>query len=383
MTAQKLKIGFDGKRALMNHSGLGSYSRNLLHGLVSNYPENEYVVYSPSEKAQFRELLDQMTNGHLVYQFPSVSRGKIRQALWRTYKLAEIAQSDKIDLYHGLSHELPSGLQKTGIPSVVTIHDLIFERYPSHYPWIDRLFYRKKIKEACETASRIVAISQRTQRDLEEFYHIDPSRVQVIYQSCEQEYKILKDQAHLMQVRDKYRLPEEYVLCVGSFVERKNQITLLKSIKFLRGETDIKVVLVGTGGRYEDRIRKFIKERGMQQSVIIISHCSTYDLSCIYQMAKVFVYPSLFEGFGIPIIEAMESGIPVITSNGSCFKETGGNACVYIDALNEKQLANEILGIIGSESNALNLVMRGKEHVANFSTDKIAKDYMALYRHIV
>jgi glycosyltransferase involved in cell wall biosynthesis len=383
MPHKPITIGYDAKRALMNHSGLGSYSRNLLMGLAHAFPENKYVLFSPKQKAEFRDAVDGMTNHQVSYIMPPEGSGKISGTLWRTYKIAKLAKAAGIDIYHGLSHELPVNIEKTGIRTVVTIHDLIFERYPGHYPFFDRLFYRKKIKEACDNADKIVAISEQTARDLLDMYQVDPKKLQVIYQGCDLVYNTEKSKEELEAVQLKYRLPKKFILCVGSFVERKNQLTLIKAMKFLKGETDYELVLVGKGGSYEEKIRRSIKHNDMQQMVHIISGCSTPELACIYRLAKIFVYPSLFEGFGIPIIEAMSSGTPVITSNGSCFKETGGDACIYVDAMNEKQLANELLLLSQQENTRQELIQKGFHHVKKFSQDKIARDYMNLYQAMI
>jgi glycosyltransferase involved in cell wall biosynthesis len=376
-------IGYDAKRALMNHSGLGSYSRNLLMGLTHAFPQNKYVLFSPKQKPEFREAVDFMTNHQATYVLPPEGTGKLGGTLWRTYKIANLAKAEGIQIYHGLSHELPSNIEKTGIRTLVTIHDLIFERYPSHYPFIDRLFYRKKIKEACEKADSIVAISEQTARDLLDMYQVNPKKLQVIYQSCDLVFSMDKSEEELMKVQEKFRLPKKFILCVGSFVERKNQLTLIKAMKFLKDETDYELVLVGKGGAYEEKIRRSIKHNDMQQKVHIINNCSTPELACIYRLSKIFVYPSLFEGFGIPIIEAMNSGVPVVTSNGSCFMETGGDACIYVDAMNEKQLANELLKLSQQDHLRQELIQKGFQHVKKFSQDKIAADYMRLYRSMM
>ncbi|MFW5756970.1 MAG: glycosyltransferase, partial [Tangfeifania sp.] len=170
-----MKIGFDAKRAFLNASGLGNYSRNTLNALKQYYPENNYTLFTPKVKA------DLFTN-HDQFQVVSPSqfyRGVLK-SVWRSFFLTGKIKKYSLDIFHGLSNELPSGIHKTDIPSVVTTHDLIFMRYPEFYKPVDRKIYFRKMKYACQAAAKIIAISRQTKNDVETFFQVPSEKVEVI-----------------------------------------------------------------------------------------------------------------------------------------------------------------------------------------------------------
>src|SRR5581483_8496685 len=173
-----MRIGYDAKRAFLNRTGLGNYSRWLIQSLALYHPQNHYYLYTPKLKP-----------GNNI-DFPSVVRtilpkSKLFTSWWRSSGIVQDLLRDKIDLYHGLSHELPAGIGKTGIKSVVTVHDLIFMRFPQYFSWINRVIYGAKLKYACQAADKIIAISDRTKQDIIELIGISPDKIEVVYQGCD------------------------------------------------------------------------------------------------------------------------------------------------------------------------------------------------------
>lgn len=371
-----MKIGFDAKRALLNHSGLGNYSRTLIKSFYSCYPENEYYLFTPKIIDSYNEELKNEKSEIIT---PSSFLDKNFHAYWRSYKIATASKSLALDIYHGLSHELPVGIERTGIKTIVTIHDLIFERFPDHYPYIDRISYRKKIQYACTIADAIVAISEQTKKDLISYYKIDEKKIQVIYQAYDSIFGNTTNDKHDYFVKHKYNLPEKFILHVGSYNKRKNHIKLLEAYKKIKDKTDTKLVLVGSGGSQEQTVRQYIHKNDLINNVVLIQKANNLDLSYIYKNAELLVYNSLFEGFGIPILEAFSSNIPVITSTGSCFEEVGGNACVYVDPIDENMLAEKLLYILDQPEIKKSLIEKGKNQLNVFKKDEIAKEYMNLY----
>ena len=371
-----MKIGFDAKRALLNHSGLGNYSRTLIKSFYSCYPNNEYYLFTPKVNDNYlNELLFDKSE---IIQ-PSSFLEKNFHAYWRSYKLATTSKNLSLDIYHGLSHELPVGIERTGIKTIVTIHDLIFERFPEQYPYIDRISYRKKVQYACSIADKIVAISEQTKQDLIAFYKVDESKITVIYQSYDIIFDNAVDEKTDFYIKHKYNLPEKYILHVGSYNKRKNHIKLLEAYKLIKDQTNTKLVFVGSGGSEEQSIRQYIHKNGLLNNVILIQKANNLDLSYIYKNATILVYNSLFEGFGIPILEAFASHIPVITSTGSCFEEVGGEAAIYVEPFDEKSLAYKIIEIIDNKVMIDSLIEKGKLQLLKFQKNEIAKEYMNIY----
>ena len=180
-----MRLGFDGKRATQNFRGLGNYSRGLIEGLL-DYSEEDLFLYSPpvsDERA--KKWLQQNNNQRLCLKGPGLLLEKSVQAFWRSFSITGDLKNDKLDLYHGLSHEVPFGIKALPIKAVVTIHDLIFLRYPEFFPFIDRLTYKQKFSYAGKNSDLVIAICEQTKRDLIEFLGVDEKKIKVHYQSCD------------------------------------------------------------------------------------------------------------------------------------------------------------------------------------------------------
>jgi len=284
-----------------------------------------------------------------------------------------------IDIYHGLSNEIPFGLKKTNIKSVVTIHDLIFMRYPEFYNPIDRKIYERKFRFACENANCVVAISEQTKLDIISFLKIPEEKIKVLYQGCDQRFQKLIESEQLEQVKQKYSLPEKYILYVGTVEERKNLLSVVKALK--EGNFDITLVVVGKQTDYADKVKQYIHDTGLE-NVYFLSNVPNDDLPALYQMAKIFVYPSVFEGFGIPILEALYSKVPVISSKGSCFSEAGGPGTIYINPVNSDEIANAIKRILSDEDLYNIMIEQGYKYAQSFNHDKLSARLNNLYKEI-
>lgn len=283
-----------------------------------------------------------------------------------------------IQIFHGLSGEIPVGLKETSIKSVVTIHDLIFIRYPELYKKIDRTVYHKKFKYACEHADQIVAISEQTKLDICEFFHIPEDKIKVIYQGCHESFKSIKTEEEKKDLRIKLGLPKDFILNVGTIESRKNALSIVKAIV----DKDIPLVIVGKPTAYAKEIQEFITLKGMQDRVIFLQGLSMQELSVLYRIAKIFVYPSIFEGFGIPIIEALYSGTPVITTASGVFPEAGGPSSYYVNPHDIDQLSDAIDTILDSPVLQEEMSKKGLEYARQFNDDTLANQWMNLYRQL-
>jgi glycosyltransferase involved in cell wall biosynthesis len=384
-----MKIGYDAKRAFHNFTGLGNYSRTLIETLTTHFPENEYHLFTPK--------LNDIPRVTKVTQHPSVkvhlpSRflEKKLPAVWRSYSICNDIEKSGIQIFHGLSHELPLSMPPK-IRSVVTIHDLIHERYPSFYPFIDRKIYSFKFKKACQQADIVVAISEQTKRDIIDFYKIEPTKIQVIYQSCD---PIFYKNRHLLEasgykqsinsdIAKKYNLPPNFLLYVGTVNERKNLLGLVKALKSLENQQDIHLVAIGNGGSYFQKVKKYVADAGLQKRVCFIPKIDFTDLPTIYKLARIFVLPSFFEGFGIPIIEALWSGTPVISGIDSCFAEAGGTDSIYINPHDTEALAAAINRVWHDDNLRSEMILRGCNFVQKFSDKQIGDDWGKLYSRLL
>jgi glycosyltransferase involved in cell wall biosynthesis len=383
-----MKIAFDAKRAYQNGTGLGHYSRTLISSLATNFPAHHYYLCAPKLTARFD--VASFDNVHNIT--PATFLSKKLKAVWRSNWVKRDLLNEGIDLYHGLSHEIPAGIQNTGIKTVVTIHDLIFERYPEQYNWIDVQIYRRKFKYACEHADLVIAISQQTKDDIIQFYKIPQEKIIICYQSCNPSFSLQVSDEEKQLVKARYQLPEKFFLYVGSIIERKNLLNICKALLQLKHTLEIPLVVIGEGDDYEKQVKRFIADNELQKQVVFLSenpssslpsYKSAADFPAIYQQAICMIYPSVFEGFGIPVLEALWSRVPVITSNVSCLPETGGDAAYYIDPTNPAEIAEGMLKIVYDEVLVSAMKDKGWQHAQKFTPAKCAADVMQVYLRLV
>lgn len=371
-----MKIGFDAKRAFLNYTGLGNYSRDSIRILGSHFPQHDYHLYTPEAAANERlSFIENKKQYHI--HTPNTFLGKTFKGLWRSVQLSKVLAQDKITLFHGLSHELPRGIERTGVRTVVTIHDLIFIRYPHLFKAVDRTIYLKKFTHACEVADHIIAVSEQTKADLINFLAVPAEKISVIYQGCHQVFQKELDNDFKNKVKTEHQLPESYLLSVGTIEERKNLLTILKALPKSQH-----LVIVGNGKAYKDRCLSYIKEQQLEEQVTFLSGLSLKELAAVYQGADILIYPSLFEGFGIPILEALFSKTPVITTEGGCFSEAGGPHSYYIKPTDSTALRSAILEIQSDNTLRESMIKHGLEHAKQFTDDKIAERLMNLYLSI-
>jgi glycosyltransferase involved in cell wall biosynthesis len=368
-----MKIGFDGKRAANNFTGLGNYSRTLISQLASLFPEHQYFVYTEklNQKPQITSFFQQSSI------FLRLRLNSSKKFLWRSFGIKKQLKEDGIDLFHGLSYEIPIGLNKQSIKSVVTIHDLIYLRFPQYYNFFDRLIYDWKSKYGCLHAGRIVAISDRTKLDIIEFYNIDPNKIEVIYQSCDEAFQIPLSREVKKEVLDKYSLPDKFILNVGTIEPRKNLLLIINALKEV--QEDYKLVVIGKHQPYALLVKERIKALNLMHRVTFLEGLPFSDLPAIYQSATAFIYPSIYEGFGIPIIEALYSQTPVIAATGSCLEEAGGPDSIYVNPNDHQALSSQINKVISNSDLRAKMKEAGYTYVQKFNNHLLAQQMMQCY----
>ncbi len=369
-------LGFDAKRFFHNKTGLGNYSRDLIRILVQYHPENSYLLYNPKPKKIDRIPVD----GKIIIEhLPESKKDKKLSSLWRLFSISTQIKKDKVDLYHGLSGEIPIGLNKSHVKTVVTIHDLIFMRYPNLYSFFDRKIHYYKFKYAANKADLVIAISEQTKKDIITYLNINPNKIKVIYQGCAPIFKEEISAEFIEFTRNKYLLPTNFILNVGTIEKRKNVLSVIKAIK----EIDTQLVIIGKKTAYFNEINTFISENKLQNKVIFLENVELKELASIYRMASVFIYPSVFEGFGIPIIEALYSKTPVITSKGGCFSEAGGENSIYIEALNTEEIKVKLEEVLANPEKREAMKQKGHEFVQKFNDENIATEWIETYHEVM
>lgn len=370
-----MKVGYDAKRIFHNNTGLGNYGRDVIRILHQYSNIKEFVLYNTKPSNQDRAV----PPSRISIKYPSSFIGKLISSLWRIILVTKQIKNDSVSLFHGLSGEIPRKLKRNNIPSIVTIHDLIFISHPKFYNITDRIIYTKKFSYAAKNANHIIAISEQTKRDIIEYLKIDANKISVVYQGCNEAYKKTYNQDAKDYIKKKYSLPQEFVLNVGTLQERKNVLSIVKAIK----GTTRNLVLIGSEKKYAEKIHVYIGEHQMQSQVIFLKDIPVEDLAIIYQLSTLFCYPSLCEGFGIPIIEALFSKVPVIASEGNCFPEAAGPNSIYVNPNDNNALKQKIETLFTNPELRKSIAEKGHQYAQKFNDAIVAKNIFNVYKSVV
>lgn len=371
-----MRIGYDAKRIVSNGTGLGSYGRTLINSIAALDTDDELLLYAPDEGND--ALRGQVRLRHGVRFAFSKRHNGLTKSLWRSHGIVEDLARDGVNLYHGLSGELPIGLRKAGIPGIVTIHDLIFMRHPEYYHAIDAWIYKRKFFQTLGEADRIIAISERTRQDIIELGGFPQERIDLVYQSCDTRYRLPRSEDELQKVHAEYDLPPRYLLNVGTVEERKNVLLAVKAMEKL--PEDLSLIIVGRQTKYAEKVKRYVRRLGLDGRVRFLQGIPNAVLPAIYQMAEAFVYPSRYEGFGIPIIEAIQSGLPVVAATGSCLEEAGGPDNFYVDPDDAEALRDALLKAIALRDR---IVPKAQEYIRRFENGDVARQVLECYQKIL
>lgn len=369
-----MRIGFDAKRMFHNNTGLGNYARNTIRNLIKYHPELSPVLFTPDVHPEWEWLAE-------YYKDILVQGPKLFPRIWRTVGMKQPMMDKNISIYHGLSSELPYIPSENRPYFVVTIHDLIFIQYPEYYPLIDRTIYRQKMRSACKRADKIIATSEVTKRNIIDIFEIRPDKISVIYQDCSEIYQ---EQRNSVEHPDlQARTPETFLLCVASFEKRKNHINLLKAFKQVRDQVDYKLVLAGRPkDTYEDVV-SFIEENNLTADVIMFDDLSDSEIKQLMDQARAFVFPSIYEGFGIPVLEALYGQNVILTSENSSMEEVAGDAGIYFDPMSVDSIADKLLMALPSNKTFTKAWESIPERLNRMSPGRITSELYDVYRAIL
>jgi glycosyltransferase involved in cell wall biosynthesis len=307
-----MNIGFDAKRAFLNATGLGVYSRNLILNFVKLYPQNQYFLFSPKIISGFAEKSDNLN---------IITPDFKNRLFWRTAGIAADIRLNNIDIYHGLSNEIPLVLNpKTKY--ITTIHDTIWLKYPNQYSPIDRKIYSLKFAHACKKSKFIVATSEMTARDIEYYGKIKSSKIKIIYQSGNP----------ILKANEQAIISDQYLLYISSFETRKNHLYLIHEFSKISKNNSLKLILAGKPGNTLQEVKDTIKRLNLENKIILLESVTEQEKATLLKHCLAFIYPSLYEGFGIPLLEAMQQGCKLILNELPVFKEIARNKALYFDA---------------------------------------------------
>jgi glycosyltransferase involved in cell wall biosynthesis len=297
--------------------------------------------------------------------------------------MGKAASRDGVQIFHGLSAELPYRVDKIKprMKTIVTVHDLIYKRYPELYGTIDRQIYFSKLKYACKVADRIIATSACTMRDIVNYCGVTSEKIDVVYQGVSQAYYNVPTALEKEFVRNTYGLPESFILYVGTIEQRKNLMVLAQALRLL--PESVSVVAIGRRTPYAEEVERYVERGGVSKRFKMLEGVPFRHLPTIYKMASLFVYPSRFEGFGIPIVEALVSGVPVIACTGSCLEEAGGPASIYVSPDDPSGLAKQIETLMNHPDRRNEMIKAGRDYAIRFTPTAIADALLKVYDNVL
>lgn len=374
-----LHLAVDGKRYFRNTSGLGRYSRTLVNALLAENHRHELrmTLFKPPGESPFAAPaapnLETITAAHAM-------GGDLGSALWRFYTLPRILDRSGYGIFHGPSHVLP---RRSSCPMVVTVLDLIFLRYPEYFPLWDRNYYRHIFRKSARRADHIISISEATKADLVDRFNIPEEKISVIYPAFDDVFQPLAED-RLETVRRQYQLPKTYLLYVGTIEPRKNILRTAQAFDRLlsagRIPSTSEFLVVGSKGWFYKEILTGIAALDHRERIRLTGPIYGEDLAGVYQLAQAMAYPSEFEGFGYPVLEAMRLGTPVLTGNISSLPEAGGDAAILVDPTSVEEIADGIERLLTDEDLRRECIDRGYAHAEGFSPEVMAAETLAVYR---
>lgn len=374
-SSEKLIIAFDAKRLFHNFTGLGNYSRTLVKNLQTYFPQHEYHLFTPGIK------INEETSYFLDTEKFTIHTPENWSPFWRTLGIAHQINQLNPHIFHGLSHEIPFGINR-GIKKIVSFHDLIYEKYPQQFGWWDRNLYHLKYKNSAKRTDYLLAISESTSQDLQAIYNTQLSRIKVIYQSCHERFQKHEEVEESMP-RSIANL-KDYYLYVGSIIERKGLLQCVLAYALIPKSARKPFVVIGKGEKkYLSKVLDMIKYHQLEDFFFFVDSISNPALVNVYDRCFCLVYPSIYEGFGIPIIESLFRRKPVITSDISSLPEAAGPGAVLIDPFSPKDIAQAMYWLHDQDLYTT-LAEKGFTYVAtHFSAENTAKQLMEFYSEIL
>ena len=372
-----MPIYIDVSAAAHRRAGLGRYAHSLALALDAGYPGQLALFYNRDRDCRPLAGLEALP-------VRTVSAG---YKPWRmVVYLGQLARVgfDRLlpdaRLFHAAEHLLP---HFRGVPTVLTVHDLIFRLFPEHHKPLNYWYLNLTMPLYCRRAGAIIAISESTRRDLIAYFHIEASRITVVHEAAAPHFRPAAP-AQIEAVRARYGLPGRYLLHVGTLEPRKNLVRLLEALHLLRrGGLDAPLVLVGAKGWLYEGFFRRLEELGLERAVSLLGYVPDEDLPALYAAATACVLPSVYEGFGLPVLEAMACGTPVVCSRSSSLPELGAGAARYFDPLDVEEMAGALRWVWDDADLRREMSAAGLAQAARFSWARAASETMAVYRSVM
>lgn len=369
-----MRIALDCRSVFKGHGGIGSHAEKLARVLTDADKKSTYLLLTTS---RLQETLTKQKNTVQL----SFEAGMIDQN-WEQLKLPDILKENKIDLYHNTCFSLP--VVNTVKYRVSTIHDIVFRTIPELVDDSLRDYLDHWTEHAAKVADKIITVSEYSKNEIVKYYKISPDKISVIYNGIAPEFTKASTEK-IEAVRKKYKIPETFVFYLGSIEPKKNIDLLFDAYRILPQnlKTTCPLVLAGGRGGKSYDLESAVRKRNLQKQIMLLGYVDDLDVVPLLSAASVFVYPSRYEGFGLPPLEAMACKTPAIVSNASCLPEVVGDAALIADANSPEDLMGKIKIILKDEDLRRNYSKKGYQRSKEFTWKKAAEQTLKIYRGLL
>src|SRR5688500_9176122 len=368
-----MRVAIDARK--LHDFGIGTYIRNLLRQLARIDRDTDYVLLCQQS--------DLDVGAQLGENFRTVLEPSPNYSIREQIHVPWVLHRERPDVYHAPHYVLPAAVR---CRSVVTIHDCIHLMFPQYLP--NRAAYayaRASMWAAARRSDRILTVSEASKRDILHFFNVPPEKIVVVYNAIDEHFRVTPSAEDVARVRERYQLDHQFVLYVGNIKPHKNLVRLIEAFDALRrgGQDEIKLLIIGDEISKLPALRRAVHAHKLHKHVRFLGYVSDGTLRILYRLASVFVFPSLYEGFGLPPLEAMASGTPVVTSNQSSLPEVAGDAAVLVDPYNAEAIANGIISVLRSTHLRDDLRKRGFERVKEYSWERSVRRVREIYGEVL
>lgn len=370
-------IGFDAKHMLEEEGILGYYGRVAVEALTEHYHHNDYILYTSGDTDDTNIIGNLLVHSSVHLKMPHGT--SFGERLSRRKGLLQATRRHGVQVFHGLSATLPSGIEKTGMATVVTVGSLLHKHYPERYSFLERHRINKQFRSTFKEADAVIAMSEFSKRELIDFYHVPEEKVRVIMPVSESVFSsTLTDEARDV-FRQKYKLPEKYILVPGRFDERNNMKVALEAMANL-ADRELCMVVIGHRNDYYRALKHRASQLGLGGRVVRVKATYNAPVHAVYAMAAAVAYPSVYESVSLPILRSLSCGTPVVAAKGSCMEEFGGDAALYFRPDSAEELADALSRALGPER--ARLLEAGKAQNKKFTAERMARQLDDLYREL-
>lgn len=371
-----MQVCLDLSPAVHHHAGLGRYAYELLLALAKIDPENTYsILYNNPHQAQIDPTLRSFPHYTTTLSYKP---WRFSALLAHFLGFFQDRLLPNVDVFHATDHLLP---RFSRIKTVFTLHDLIFLFHPETHKPLNRWFLTLMMPRFLRAADAIIAVSECTKRDAVRAYGIPEEKITVIYEGVSPRFRPA-DPETVQAMRAKYGLPEHFILYVGTIEPRKNLTALLEAMTNLQSAI-CNLVIVGKKGWLYEGFFQRLRELGLEERVHFTGYVPDEDLPALYSAADLFVFPSLYEGFGLPVLEAMACGAPVVCSDTSSLPEVAGDAALLVNPTDVRALAAAIERVLTDEALRASLQARGLERARRFTWEEAARRTLEVYQQVL